>query len=222
MYLQKLILLFLLLLAGTFTAYAQVGINTDDPAQTLDVNGKLAIADDAFEPTEGTLRFNATTRIFEGHDGTEWSALTNVPALGGGAIPAGAIPVYGNSTAISASDEVQNINISYGDGSQSRTTVPANTFLIVTWVNVYDNNIQTESDVVRVRVGPSATTRGIGTSSRSVEIHGDLLHNLALESSLSPLIIARPGEYLTAYNGRLGTETVNVQFRGFLVPALSY
>jgi len=93
-------LFFSLLICSSALTTAQVGVNTDMPEQALDVNGKLAIGDDNEAPTEGTLRYNATDQVFEGFDGTEWTSLTNEPNLSnGGSIPAGAIPVYGSSTA---------------------------------------------------------------------------------------------------------------------------
>tara|TARA_R110002049_G_scaffold95397_1_gene234256 strand:- start:2532 stop:3170 length:639 start_codon:yes stop_codon:yes gene_type:complete len=61
----------------TFNISAQVGINTDTPSQALDINGKIEIGDDAATPTEGTIRYNSTTKGFEGYNGTNWVAFDN-------------------------------------------------------------------------------------------------------------------------------------------------
>tara|TARA_R110000868_G_scaffold122768_1_gene325508 strand:- start:1131 stop:1811 length:681 start_codon:yes stop_codon:yes gene_type:complete len=59
-----------------FNLSAQVGINTDTPEQALDVNGKLKIGDDSNTPNEGSMRYNFTTKAFEGFNGTEWLNLS--------------------------------------------------------------------------------------------------------------------------------------------------
>lgn len=72
----------LLILSLVFTAslYAQnVGINNETPSQTLDVNGKLKIGNDANTPEAGTMRFNNTTSEFEGYNGLTWVSLSNPP-----------------------------------------------------------------------------------------------------------------------------------------------
>ena len=56
--------------------HAQVGVNNPNPEQALDVNGKLKVADDGTSPDAGTIRYNATERDFEGHNGTEYLSLT--------------------------------------------------------------------------------------------------------------------------------------------------
>lgn len=202
---------------------AQVGINTDTPEQALDVNGKLAIGDDDEDPTEGTLRYNTTDLVFEGFDGTEWTRLTNEPNLSnGGSIPAGAIPVYGASPALTANDEVENITMYYGHGSGSFLSVPANTYLIITWASVIDNNISLASELVNTRIGPSTSGISYPVYNRSIIIAGDIATNIWTQSSLSPLVIVRPGERLSATNSRTSDETVNVQVRGFIVPNLNY
>jgi hypothetical protein len=64
-------------LLAVMNAEAQnVGIKTETPEQTLDVNGKIKIGDDNALPVAGTVRFNTATNDFEGYTGTEWKSLT--------------------------------------------------------------------------------------------------------------------------------------------------
>lgn len=58
-----------------------VGIGTTNPQSRLDVNGKIKISDDNINPTEGTMRYNNTTKNFEGYDGTNWVILNNNPSF---------------------------------------------------------------------------------------------------------------------------------------------
>jgi hypothetical protein len=58
----------------------QVGINMGligSPSQTLDVNGKIKVADDEYAPEEGTIRWNDEKGDFEGYDGSKWLSLTS-------------------------------------------------------------------------------------------------------------------------------------------------
>lgn len=201
---------------------AQVGINTDDPEQALDVQGRISVADDNTPATEGAIRFNQSTRQFEGYDGTEWSTFDNEPQLSGGAIPTGAIPVYGETAPISANDETENFRVYYGDGSSSFLTVPDNTYLIATWVNIRDNDINPADARILARVGPRTSSTSFLISSRTFYISGAFPDMIWTESSLSPLVIVRPGEFFSASNSRFSEDIVHAQFRGFLVPNLDY
>jgi len=110
----------------------------------------------------------------------------------------------------------------YGDGSGSFLSIPTNTYLIITWANLIDNNISLASELVNARVGPSTSGTSYPVSSRSITLAGDISTNIWTQSSLSPLIIVRPGERLSATNSRTSEEVINVQERGFLVPNLNY
>ncbi len=64
----------------------KLGVGTSIPLQKLDVNGKIKLGDDAETPTEGTIRWNSTTKDFEGYTGNAWVSLTKaeVSLLGDG------------------------------------------------------------------------------------------------------------------------------------------
>ena len=53
----------------------ETGFGTTNPSQRVHVNGKLKIGDDAKAPSEGTIRYNAVKKSFEGYDGTKWINL---------------------------------------------------------------------------------------------------------------------------------------------------
>ncbi|MDN3493455.1 hypothetical protein [Winogradskyella bathintestinalis] len=53
-----------------------IGYESETPTQTLDVSGKLKVANDFTAPTPGTIRFNETTNAFEGYiDEIGWITL---------------------------------------------------------------------------------------------------------------------------------------------------
>ncbi len=56
----------------------RVGININTPSQTLDVNGKIKIGDDANLPEAGVIRWGTTSGNFEGFNGTKWVSLTEL------------------------------------------------------------------------------------------------------------------------------------------------
>jgi N-acetylneuraminic acid mutarotase len=52
-----------------------VGIGITNPTQKIEVAGKIKIGNDSQAATEGTIRYNATNKYFEGFDGTNWVAF---------------------------------------------------------------------------------------------------------------------------------------------------
>jgi hypothetical protein len=53
----------------------ETGFGTTNPSQKVHINGKLKIGDDEKAPSEGTIRYNSTSKSFEGYDGTKWINL---------------------------------------------------------------------------------------------------------------------------------------------------
>lgn len=66
----------------------KVGINTSSPQQSLELNGKLKLSDDAVSPQAGTIRWNSSTSDFEGYNGSSWLSLTKKENNGGWGIGA--------------------------------------------------------------------------------------------------------------------------------------
>jgi len=53
-----------------------IGIETNTPKATLDVNGEIRIGDSGRTPVAGTIRWNVSTDDFEGYNGSKWISLT--------------------------------------------------------------------------------------------------------------------------------------------------
>lgn len=57
-------------------ANQNVAIGHTNPSQKLDVNGKIKLGDDISPAVAGTIRYNASTKDFEGFNGDQWLSLT--------------------------------------------------------------------------------------------------------------------------------------------------
>lgn len=63
--------------ALTLLKNGKMGLGTDEPAERLEVNGAIKIADAcAPTPEAGTIRWNPAKQDFEGFDGSDWKSLT--------------------------------------------------------------------------------------------------------------------------------------------------
>jgi hypothetical protein len=76
-------IILLIIVANSATTYSQskVGINTETPAATLDINGRMRVGDEPNNNSSpaGTIRFNPETGDFEGYDGNDWVPFTPDP-----------------------------------------------------------------------------------------------------------------------------------------------
>jgi len=63
---------------GGATFNGNIGVANFLPTEKLEVNGKIKIGDDVNVPTAGTIRYNATSKDFEGFDGTTWKSFTKL------------------------------------------------------------------------------------------------------------------------------------------------
>ncbi|WP_235299460.1 FG-GAP repeat protein [Portibacter marinus] len=59
------------------------GFGASNPSQKVQVNGKIKIGDDATAPSAGTIRFNTSTKSFEGYDGGKWINFGGSGGTGG-------------------------------------------------------------------------------------------------------------------------------------------
>ncbi len=60
-----------------------VGVGTNTPISSLDVNGKIRVSDDANLPVTGMIRWNDAQKDFEGYDGSAWRSFTKSSATWG-------------------------------------------------------------------------------------------------------------------------------------------
>jgi len=79
---------------------SNVGINVAVPEATLDVNGKIKVADDLNTPVEGMIRYNVELQDFEGYDGQKWRSFTKSSAIWGEVLA----PIATTSNYFKASD----------------------------------------------------------------------------------------------------------------------
>ena len=219
-----------LLFLGT-TAHAQVGVNTTTPTQTLDVNGKLKVADDNTPPEKGTIRFNDTTDEFEGYDGTEWKVLSLEKSSGAPSDPIAYTgrtinSVIGNNNGNATATDCrlfQTGNLQSGAPSNF-VTVPSGKHFLVTMLWVEDNGITNNSNAddlydVTISAPASGSTTRFANSVRLVGRVGD--SRFLIGDQTNPIIIMRPGDRFRIFNESTDTR-VNINVRGFLVDELDF
>jgi hypothetical protein len=61
----------------------KTGVNNSNPQATLDVAGEIKLGNNKNTEQEGMIRWNATTKDFEGYNGTSWISLTKSNADNG-------------------------------------------------------------------------------------------------------------------------------------------
>jgi len=200
-----------------FTTYclnAQVGINTNNPNQELDVNGKVKIGNDGRTPTEGTVRYSADGD-FEGYTAEGWQSFT---AQRNGPLPNGAIPVIANDTGISVGS-VDVIIFDYADGSSSFSTVPAGKFVLVSSIQISSNNLGTTGSYAAT-IRPALN--GSVDFNRSLLLQGDRTSIQQITDPYGLLTVLRPGDQLQVVNENTSDFPIRAQIRGFLVDDLEY
>ena len=79
---------------------SNVGVNVAVPEATLDVNGRIKVADDLNAPVEGMIRYNLEIQDFEGYDGQKWRSFTKSSAIWGEVLA----PVATSSNCFTATD----------------------------------------------------------------------------------------------------------------------
>ncbi|WP_235296518.1 hypothetical protein [Portibacter marinus] len=196
----------------TINLSAQVGVNTIDPDQTFDVNGKMKIGNDGRTPSEGTLRYGPTGD-FEGFTGNGWTSFTEKS----GPLPTGPRPVTGYLGNVLASETLA-LSFLYSDGSGSFTSIPTGKYLMITSVIIQSNSL--------AKTGEYQTSIGPGSSfpigSRGLFLTGNRTSIQSIHDPLGLLIIGRAGENIVVTNQSTSEFTVRVSVRGFVVDDLSY
>ena len=208
-----LLCLFLLPLA----VLAQVGVNTSQPKQALDVNGKVGIGDDAKSPTAGTLRYNQSQDDFEGFDGKDWKSFTESSSDG---LP-GTQPEY--ITARSSNLSPGNVITIYFETREDNdriSTPGSGQYFLVTSINVMPNFFTFTAHRYALSFSPSSSPNsGFGDLDNSFRMTGNLSQQNFITSQ-TPILVIGPGEYLRVEASSANEAVVNLDLRGYLVNGL--
>lgn len=211
-------------LASATLASAQVGVNQPTPEQTLDVNGKIKLADDATVPSAGTVRYNAPEADFEGYDGGAWQSFTAAPASG---LPKGAVPIWGRNPADltpSGNQTQQNIGFSYWDRQFSPSalffdTPPGGKYVVITSIIARPVRPPCSGCLMSFRMERAGSTVGSSFGSR-LFFTVNSNDNRPITADGAPLMVLLPGETLEVEN--IGSTSMYLHLRGFLVDELNY
>lgn len=206
---------FTILIVIAFTSsFAQVGINTDNPDQALDVDGKVKIGNDGRTPSEGTVRYSATGD-FEGYRADGWNSFTE---KGSASLPSNPIPVFGSDFGVSPSSSGQLVTFQRFSDLTSFSTVPNDQYLLITSIHIEPNGLNAS--------GNYEITIGRGTGGSIDQLSALRLRGFPeseiYKDPLGIMMIVRPGEELLITNESSSDFGINVKVRGFLVDDLNY
>jgi len=200
------------------STFAQVGINTDTPSQTLDVNGQIQVGEDsAATNEEGAIRYNSTSDDFEGYNGSAWQSFT---ARGEG-IPSNAQFVSARINGLAPTSSSESFTFRFISNAIAFSgAVPSGKYLLVTGIHMAPNSlldIDTEEPLYALFLNFAST---------QFEIRGKYTNGGALyqeTAAYAPLAVVRPGTTPTITNFNLIASLdalssgVDVTITGFLV-----
>ncbi len=81
---------------------SNIGVKQANPVSSLDVAGKIKLADDPNAPVAGMIRWNASSQDFEGYNGSAWVSFTRTSGTWGSS------PVTQTAQAIASDGAVNN------------------------------------------------------------------------------------------------------------------
>lgn len=211
----------------SLTATAQVGVNNNDPEQTLDVAGKVKISDDATAPSNGTIRYNETAGTFEGFTNGQWEVL-NKSAMADRPIPV-TLAMFNTqpSTTWEAMDYVDfhgNPNLFLNNGENDRRAVPPGYLLVIDMIEVMGMARNADEQFRINMCGSRANQSPVdGRVNPQVYISGSSKGgNVTLGTGRAPIIVLQAGEQLVFLNNSVSSNTDGVRMlaTGFLVQDL--
>ncbi|MGB3801214.1 MAG: hypothetical protein WA952_15465 [Lewinella sp.] len=204
-----------LLLFFSHQSVAQVGVNTADPEQALDVNGKIKLADDAIAPSAGTLRYNAEEGDFEGYDGNEWKSLT-IDDAG----PSNPVAYYGETSGVGRG-ESETVEFSPWDTGSDFTNVPAGKYFLITYLEYHANGLGTDNFLVKAFINVRTESDGYVNTLNFDGPAGSLTARIG--SRDNPIFILRAGDYLQLNHATTSEKNfIELSARGFLVDDLDF
>jgi len=204
-------------LLASFFLTAQVGIDTNNPDQKLDINGKVKIGDDAAIPTPGTMRYNMTIDQFQGYNGTEWLSFSQ---QANGPLPSESIPVFSFENIIPAGNSEQ---VVFRDWDETiYNTIPVNKMIIVTGIYPCPNAASLSNDFYALSLNVYNSSTSSPVTGTTLRISGYDNVSQFFSGDQSPLFVVKSGQYLSAFSYGSSELTMALSVRGFLVDDLSY
>lgn len=215
---KKIINLSTLFLLISFVVNAQVGINESSPSQKLDVNGKIEISNDNDPATEGAIRYDNSTKDFEGYNGSSWNSFT----MSQGILPAGAEAYVGRVTINTDGTWSDFTMRKMSTNSNTFVTVPTDKYFIVTsasFTGPLSGASQNKNYSIRV-------AGSFDSNIEVIQIRGRTVDGLqsAFTNGFAPLIILEQGEKVRAQHPNFVDDesSVNVYVRGWLVDDVDF
>lgn len=150
----------------------KVGVNSTNPVTTLDVSGKIKLADDVTAPQAGMIRWNSTSTDFEGYNGNRWLSLTNKDASGG----------WGSGFVANESQGEYGVDADTSDAFGFSVGIDGNYAIIGAWLKDIGTNFNQGRAFIFYRTGSVWNWQATLTASdgaafdnfgNSVSIHGD-------------------------------------------------
>ncbi|GAA0870918.1 hypothetical protein GCM10009117_00630 [Gangjinia marincola] len=216
---MRIILIWLFLILNYSITHSQVGINTSNPSQMLDVIGQIQVGEDASSPNEeGTIRYSSAGQDIEGFASGEWKSLTSKNS-----IPQNAIFVQIADFGASASSTwaFVDYNISYdnsGSFGGSFLPVPTGKILVIEQICA-TSTVSGPSNEFYAGVRVS-TSSGSGFNPQIFITGGSANGNTCLQANKAPLLIATQGRSIQVWNSSTSDTSVRFIITGYLVDSL--
>ena len=208
---------FTILIVIAFTSsFAQVGINTDNPDQALDVDGKVKIGNDGRTPTEGTIRYGATGD-FEGYTAEGWNSFTEQNS---GPLPGNPVPLTGFLNIISPG-QVEDFYFYDWDGNFF-LDVPIGKKVIVTGIYPSPNSAAATNDFYALSIASYGDSGSTIRNYSRIRISSYDNESRYISGDQAPLIVLNEGERVKVFSYGTTEITMAVSLRGFLVDNLEY
>ena len=187
---------------------AQVGVNTTNPSQTLDVNGQIQVGiDGGAADEEGTIRYNPSTQNLEGYSNGTWKSLT-AANLGANAQY---VQIYEFGAPADNTWDFPSQSTSYtNSGSFAGTPipVPANRVLVIDQICV---TAKTPGSTVNFYAGVRKATAGGSGFNPQIYISGSSADgNTCLQGNKAPLLVINSSHTIQVSNSSTSSATVTI------------
>ncbi len=204
----------LLFIICYFSSYSQIGINVEEPNQTLDVGGKIKIGTDGRTPTGGTIAYVASAGDFWGYTDDGYKSFTQK----GGFLPTNPVPLTGFSPNLNPGF-IQYCTLHTWDGT-AYATVPTGKKFIITGLYPTAATPTSANEYFNLEFMASLGNTPINHSRIRISGYDNIVRYFSGDAA--PLIVLNEGERLRAYGVTDSMLAMNVAIRGFMVDNLVY